>query len=37
MTALDKEQTEMEFYMTLIDNVKGHIRNAMAVGTKRQK
>lgn len=36
MAALDKEQTEMEFHVSLIDNARGHIANAMKVGTNRE-
>lgn len=37
MTALDKEKTELEFHVSLIDNARGHIANAMNVGTNREK
>lgn len=34
MAALDKEKTEMEFHVSLIDNAQAHLRKAMKVGTK---
>lgn len=37
MVAIDKELEERNFYNSLLENAKGHIANAMAVGTKRQK
>ena len=37
MAALDKEKTEMEFHVSLIDNARGHIANAMKAGTVREK
>lgn len=37
MAALDKELEERSFYNSLLENAKGHIANAMKVGTKREK
>ena len=36
MAALDKEKTEMEFHVSLIDNAIGHMTNAMKTGTTRE-
>lgn len=37
MAALDKEQTEMKFHLSLSENIKGHLINALSAGTKREK
>lgn len=36
MAALDKEKSEMEFHVSLIDNAIGHMSNAMKTGTTRE-
>lgn len=36
MAALDREQTEMTFWASMIENAKGHLSNALAAGTKRE-
>jgi hypothetical protein len=36
MAALDKEKTEMEFHVSLIDNAIGHMTNAMRTGTSKE-
>jgi hypothetical protein len=37
MAALDKEIEERKFQTSLLENVAGHIANAMKVGTKQEK
>lgn len=37
MAAIDKELGERSFYISLLENAKGHIANAMKAGTKREK
>jgi hypothetical protein len=37
MVALDKEIEERNFQTSLLENAKGHLTNAMAVGTKREQ
>lgn len=37
MAALDKEIYERNFQTSLLENATGHIANAMAIGTKREK
>lgn len=36
MAALDKEKSEMQFHVSLIDNARGHMMNAMKSGTVRE-